>query len=207
MDFTLAQLALIFTPGIIWANIDSKFGSGLKPNQTTFFIRAFIFGMATYSVLYLLYYAFDQSFGYADLAVDPSKINLISLKDEVALSIPLSFVLSVFWLWFVKYKVLKRFLHYIGASRRYGDEDVWSYTLNSDDKRVEYVHLRDLDNGFIFSGWVNTYSESEDFRELVLSDAIVYDEQGNEVSRPPILYISRPRGNIWLEFPYGTNGD
>lgn len=207
MDFALAQLALIFTPGIIWANIDAKFGAGLKPSQTTFFIRAFIFGMATYSTLFLLYSLCGKEFGYAELANDPSKVNLIELKDEIAWSIPLSFILAIIWLWFVRYQILKRILHSIGATRRYGDEDVWSYTLNSDDKRVEYVHMRDLENGFIFSGWVHTYSENEEYRELLLSDAIVYDDGGTKISEPPVLYISRPKDNIWLEFPYRNEGD
>lgn len=206
MDFALAQLALIFTPGIIWANIDTKFGAGLKPSQTTFFIRAFIFGMGTYAFLFLLYSFFDKEFGYANLADDQVTINLMELKDEIAWSIPLSFGLSVIWLWLVRFRILKRFLHAVGATRRYGDEDVWSYTLNSDDKRVEYVHMRDLENGFIFAGWVNTFSESEECRELLLSDVIVYDETGKEISRPPVLYLARPKGNIWLEFPYRDEG-
>jgi hypothetical protein len=99
-----------------------------------------------------------------------------------------------------------RLLHEIGATRRYGDEDVWSYTLNSDKALVEYVHFRDLENGYTFAGWVNTYSESEDHRELLLRDVIVYDEVGTEISRPPHLYISRPKNNIWLEFPYKEEG-
>lgn len=206
MDFALAQLALVFMPGIIWANIDSKFGAGLKPQQTALLIRAFLFGMATYSILFLVYFIFDQPFGYQKLGTDAANINIIELKDEIAWSIPLSFALSVIWLWAVRYRWLIKFLHVVGATRRYGDEDVWSYTLNSDQSHVEYIHVRDLENGFIFAGWVNTYSESEDYRELLLRDVIVYDEEGNEISRPPFLYISRPKDNIWAEFPYRSEG-
>lgn len=206
MDFALAQLALIFMPGIIWANIDAKYGAGLKPQQTTLLIRAFMFGMATYATLFLIYTAFGKPFGYQDLANNPEKVDFFQLKDEIAWSIPLAFVLSVIWLWIVKFRLLVKFLHKIGATRRYGDEDVWSYTLNSDQANVEYVHVRDLDNGFIFAGWVNAYSETEDFRELLLAGVIVYDEEGTEISRPPFLYVSRPKNNIWLEFPYREEG-
>lgn len=206
MDFALAQLALIFMPGIIWANIDAKYGAGLKPQQTTLIIRAFLFGMATYTALFLIYSFCGKTFGYAALASDPEKVDFLQLKDEIAWSIPLSFVLSVLWLWFVRYRLLKKLLHLIRASKRYGDEDVWSYTLNSGQAHVEYVHFRDLENGFIFAGWINTYSESEDFRELLLRDVIVYDEAGTEISRPRHLYISRPKSNIWMEFPYREEG-
>ena len=194
-------------PGIIWARIDAKYGAGLKPDQATLLIRAFLFGLATYSVLFLLYTAFGKGFGYSTLGNDLEKLDLVALKDEIAWSIPLSFALSILWLWAVRYRLLMKFLHKINATHRYGDEDVWSYTFNSDQANVEYVHVRDLENGYIFAGWVNTYSESEDHRELLLRDVIVYDEDGTEISQPPHVYISRPKNNIWIEFPYkkGTN--
>jgi|TARA_B100000497_G_C7558209_1_gene336911 hypothetical protein len=56
MDFELAQLALIFAPGLIWANIDEKYGAGKPPNTVKFFVRSFLFGLTTYAVLYLTYY-------------------------------------------------------------------------------------------------------------------------------------------------------
>lgn len=206
MDFALAQLALVFMPGIIWANIDAKYGAGLKPQQTTLIIRAFLFGMATYTSLYLIYSLCDKDFGYAELASNPEKVDFFQLKDEIAWSIPLSFALSVAWLFAVRFRLLMKFLHLIGATRRYGDEDVWSYTLNSDQPHVEYAHFRDLENGYIFAGWINTYSESEEQREILLRDVIVYDEDGTIISEPPHLYISRPKNNIWLEFPYRQEG-
>jgi hypothetical protein len=206
MDFAFAQLALVFLPGIIWANIDAKYGAGLRPDQATLLLRAFMFGMATYSVTFVLYLLFQKDFGYSVSAISTDGVNLLELKDEIAWSIPSSLFLSTIWLYIVRHRLLMRFLHCIGATRRYGDEDVWSYTLNSRDANVEYVHVRDIGNGFIFAGWVNGYSENEDFRELLLSDVIVYSSKGEEISRPPVLYISRPKDNIWVEFPYRKEG-
>ena len=202
MDFAVAQLALIFMPGIIWAGIDARFGAGLKPNQIQLIIRSFLFGMATYSVLYIIYLYLGQEFGYSSIGDTPEHLDLFHLKDEIAWSTPLSFLLSICWLWSVRLKLLVKFLHKIGASRRYGDEDVWSYTFNSSEPYVEYVHVRDIENGFVFAGWVITYSEGEDNRELLLRDVIVYNDESVEVSHAPHLYICRPRASIWLEFPY-----
>lgn len=206
MDFALAQLALVFLPGIIWANIDAKYGAGLKPQQTTLLIRSFLFGMTTYSVLFLIYAVCGKAFGYAELGSEVNRVDLIELRDEIVWSIPLSFALAVIWLWSVRFKIFMKFLHLVGATRRYGDEDVWSFTLNSNRAAVEYGHFRDLENGYIFAGWINTYSENEENRELLLRDVIVYDEEGSEISRSPFLYISRPRTNIWLEFPFRVEG-
>ena len=206
MDFALAQLALVFMPGIIWANVDAKFGAGLKPTPTILVVRAFLFGMATYTTLYIIYSFCGKNFGYTTLGTHTDRVYLFLLKDEIAWSIPLSFALSIVWLWAVRYRILIKFLHKIGASRRYGDEDVWSYTLNSNQTHVEYVDFRDLENGYIFSGWINAYSESEDYRELLLRDVVVYDEEGAKISTAPFLYISRPKSNIWMEFPYRNEG-
>jgi hypothetical protein len=202
VDFAVAQLALIFMPGIIWAGIDARFGAGLKPDQIQLIIRSFLFGMATYSVLYIIYFYLGQDFGYSSIGAIPEHFDLFQFKDEIAWSIPLSFLLSICWLWSVRFKLLVKVLHKIGASRRYGDEDVWSYTFNSSQPYVEYVHVRDIENGFVFAGWVNTYSEGEDNRELLLRDVIVYNDESVEVSQAPYLYICRPRASIWLEFPY-----
>ena len=165
-----------------------------------------MFGMATYAILYMIYLYFGKQFAYQKLIGKSDDINIFEIRQEIAWSIPLSFALSIIWLWIVRYRLLKKLLHSLGATRRYGDEDVWTYTLNSDDANVEYIHLRDLDNKFIFAGWVNAYSESEEFRELLLSDVIVYDEEGAEISRSPVLYLSRPKANIWIEFPYRREG-
>ena len=207
MDLALAQLALVFMLGIIWANIDVKYGAGQKPQQSMFVIRAFMFGMATYATLYMIYLICEKPFGYEALIEEPRWLNFYELKDEIAWSIPLSLVLSTIWLWIVRFRLLKRFLHRIGATRRYGDEDVWSYTFNLGDANVEYVHFRDVESGFVFAGWVNAYSQSEDLRELLLSDVILYDEEGNEISRPPVLYLSRSKNDIWVEFPYRSEGN
>ncbi|TRD19006.1 DUF6338 family protein [Palleronia caenipelagi] len=206
MNLALAQLALVFMPGIIWANVDAKYGAGQKPQQTTLIIRAFLFGIATYSALFLIYFLCGRDFGVTSLAGDSGKIDIVPLQDEIAWSIPLSFSLSVVWLWAVRYRLLMRFLHKIGATRRYGDEDVWSFTMNSVAPHVEYVHFRDIENGYIFAGWVSTYSENDDQRELLLREVIVYDEEGIEVTRTPHLYISRPKSNIWIEFPFEEGG-
>jgi hypothetical protein len=206
MDFSLVQIAFVFLPGLIWASIDSKYGAGLRPSQTILMVRSFVFGLCTYSIIYLIYGWSGHEFGYSNLGVDGKSIDVAQLIDEIAWSVPVSFFLAICWLWVVRYRLLMKFLQCIGATRRYGDEDVWSFTLNSDDAHVEYVHVRDLENGFIFAGWVNTYSEGEDCRELLLGDVIVYDEYGTEISNPPFLYLSRPKNSIWIEFPYRVEG-
>ena len=203
MDIALAQLALIFLPGIIWANLDAEFGSGPKVDKPTLALNSFLFGIATYSALYIIYISFGYEFSSSALN-NPSKLNLADFVDEIVVSVPLSFLMSIIWLYSVRFRWIMKILNKIGATTRFGSEDVWSFTLNSSQKHVEYVDVRDIENGLTFSGYINSYSETEDIRELLLIDAIVYNENGVEISKAPHMYISFPRDRSWVEFPYST---
>ena len=92
MDFALAQLALVFMPGIIWANIDSKYGAGLKPQDTILIVRAFLFGMASYTALFLIYYFCGKEFGYAELANNTKNVDstILCSFGRVVVGSPLS---------------------------------------------------------------------------------------------------------------------
>lgn len=207
MNLAVAQIALIFLPGIIWATIDCKYGAGLRPDQFTLILRSFLFGVAAHSVLYVIYGMFSVRYGYTEVAGANAQIDLVEFMDEIFWSLPLALVMSILWLYAVKNRLLARFLNRIGATKRYGDEDVWSFTFNSGQPHVEYVHVRDLPTGMTFAGWVNAYSENEMIRELLLKDAIVYNEAGDAISEAPHLYIAREKISIWIDFPYREKGE
>ena len=58
----------------------------------------------------------------------------------------------------------------------------------------------------MYAGWVNTFSETDRVRELVLLEVIVYDFEGQELYRTPRLYLARPPDAIHIEFPYQPPG-
>jgi hypothetical protein len=64
MDYLVAQLALIFLPGILWATADNKYVSGGQVGQFTTILKSFTFGLTTYGVLYVLYTVFGFEFSY-----------------------------------------------------------------------------------------------------------------------------------------------
>jgi Family of unknown function (DUF6338) len=100
------------------------------------------------------------------------------------------------------YKLLTQLLQRIGATKRYGDEDVWDFTFNSGKPEVEYVHVRDFNKKITYAGWVEAFSETEKLRELRLRDVIVYDFEGNALYETPRVYLARKMDNIDIEFPY-----
>ncbi len=166
IDLLILQLAVIFLPGIIWAHLDASYAAKVKPSEGEFLLRAFLFGIAAYAVEFLIFAAFGRPFSMADLSEASTK-EIVSrdVLFEVVWAVAIGAVLAIAWLYLVRYKLLTRFLQLIGATKKYGDEDVWDFILNSNDPAVEYVHFRDLEHGFVYAGWVNSFSESDKLRE------------------------------------------
>lgn len=104
-------------------------------------------------------------------------------------------------MYFENYKLLAKFVNGIGATKSYGDEDVWDFLLNSSSKSVEYVNFRDFSNKAVYSGYVELFSQSGQMRELVLRDVKVYDFEGLEMYAVARLYISCNPANVHLELP------
>lgn len=202
MDIFLVQMAVLFLPGLIWASLDARYARTERAGQVELFIRAFMFGLATYAVLYLIYTVSGRDFSTVELKSPEDGVLLTqTIVDEIAWSLPLSFTLAVLWIALSTHKILPRFLQHIRATKRYGDEDVWDYTFNSSNASVEYVHVRDFERGITYAGWVDVFSESGKLRELVLRDVEIFDANGNKTDAP-LLYLAREPNNIHIEFPY-----
>ncbi|MGC8531667.1 MAG: DUF6338 family protein [Acidiphilium sp.] len=205
LNLLLVQLAVIFLPGIIWERLDARFAAKIKPSTWESLVRTLSFGLVVYTVEFMIYSAFNLHFTTADLTNAKAE-NVITkpVIFEIVGALPLSLGLATVWLYAARHKWISRFLQKIGATKKFGDEDVWDYTFNSSIPDVEYVHVRDFANGYLYAGWVNIFSETDRLRELVLLNVIVYDLNGVEQYQVPRLYIARPQENMHIEFPYTT---
>ena len=203
VSLLVIQIAIIFLPGIIWARLDLTYGKKGKLSDTEFLIRAFMFGMVTYAITFLVFTALGRPFAMLNFD-DQAKGALVTgqIAWEVVWATLTSILLSVIWLYITNYKILTRVLQFVKATKPYGDEDVWDFTFNSAQAAVEYCHYRDFEQKIVYSGWVDTFSETEKLRELVLRDAQVFDFDGKLLFEIPLLYLARKPDNIHLEFPY-----
>lgn len=204
IDILLFQLAIVFLPGLIWAQLDASYAMKEKPGPAEFLIRAFMFGLVTYVGVYCGYAMAGCSFSLLETG-DP-KLNIFLSKefiDEISISVPVAFVLAVIWIYAATYKWLTRFLHKIRATRKYGDEDVWDLAFNSPEMGSEYVHVRDFDKNITYAGWVSAFSDTGKLREILLSDALIYDDSGEE-TKIRLLYIARDKTDIHIEFPHAS---
>jgi hypothetical protein len=203
VDLLILQLAVLFLPGIIWARLDANYAAKVKPSEIEFFVRAFLFGITIYAVEFLLFALLGWPFIMVNLTeVSTKEVVTKDVVHEIVWGVGIGIVLSVLWIYASTYKLVTIVLQAIKATKKYGDEDVWDFTFNSGKAAVEYIHFRDFANGYVYSGWVNTFSETDKLRELVLRDVVVSDFDGTELFKLPFLYLARSPENMHIEFPY-----
>ena len=209
MNTLALTLALIFLPGIIWARLDAKYGSQTKPSRFDLVLNIFVFGLVAYIGTYLLYLipgiGLIATFDLSRLEVDDeaaADILRTAIIDDIIVATVLSLLLAPTWLAIKNRKYIPRILQRLQVTNRYGDEDVWDFTLNAAGKQTRYVNLRDAQTGLTFSGYVEVYSENPALRELVLRDVETFDSaSGEKIYELPRLYIAREPNEMTLEFP------
>lgn len=106
MSLIVVQIAILFLPGLIWAHIDRKYASYRAYNNTELFLKAFLFGLSAYSVIFLLYSMMGLEFSAT--VVEPKSdgaIDLVDFYDEILLSLPVALSLSILWTYDATYKL------------------------------------------------------------------------------------------------------
>jgi len=206
VDIFFFQLVIIFIPGIIWERVDTQYGRERSKEQWDVIRRSFIFGLFSYVILFavlwfLSLFQGDIGFRLFQIKKDESFLDADALK-EVFFASLVAVICSVLWLYITNYKLLTWVLQKIHATKRYGDEDVWEFMFNSSRAEAEYVHLRDFEKKITYAGWVETFSETEKQRELILRDVVVHAFEGNVLFESPRIYLARKADDIDIEFPY-----
>lgn len=98
----------------------------------------------------------------------------------------------------IQHKWLTKWAQHWNISSKFGDENLWSYFLNS--KEIRWVCIRDKSAGFTYQGVIDSYSENEELREVALRDVSVYTYNDSELCyKLPAMYLSFPASNLNLE--------
>jgi Family of unknown function (DUF6338) len=164
-------------------------------------LNAFIFGVISYAVLDGIYWLRGSKLHIIDLDVNSTKLLQPDTFQDISFSMLVAIILSVIYLSVENYKLFTRFIQFIGATKTFGDEDVWDFVFNSSSTSVNFVYFRDFEQKTVYAGYVDVFSESGQLRELVLRDVYVYDFEGAEMYRMPRIYLARAPENIHIEFP------
>jgi hypothetical protein len=199
------QISILFIPGIIWAQIHSIYASRRKPNQFEFIVNSLLFGLVSYTFAALLARVFCIPFALPKVNTGEAQIDLGTSLSQLILPLLSASILSVAWCFWENNAVFAHIINKIGASKSFGNQDVWEFTFNSGDKSAEFVNIRDYQNNLVYAGFVRAWSGSDQTREILLVDVRVHDEDGLELYAMPMMYLSREKETLTIEFPSTQN--
>lgn len=193
------RLVVLVLPGLVGSLFYRKLRGGRQQKDWRDLAEITLFALSSYAL-----------YGAAlELFAAEGPVALKALFDEgvpvrwteVVVASFISVGLAVLVSYVNEWKLINRFGKYIGATWRYGDEDVWEHFHNSSEYG-RWVFVRDHKLDLVYFGWIDTFSESGAERELLISDVEVYsNEDGERLYEVPVLYVARDRHDFTIEVP------
>jgi hypothetical protein len=194
-EFTL-KLIILLIPGGVSAIIYEKLTIKKKWSPFQFVANSIIFGGISYIAAQLI---------LGKVFEDES---LLSFWDNLpAKEIPFNIVVKAtgfsILIGFLgagldKFKVINRIATLFGLSTKYGDENLFTYFMGS--KQSDEIYVRDLATNQTYHGMVLSFSETDEFKEIVLRDVKVYDyESSTYLYDIAYVYLSRSKDLLTLE--------
>jgi hypothetical protein len=215
MNDLAVLVGLISFPGLIATVIcDKLVVHAERWTSFKYSIYTFIFGVGSYAVLQFLTWITSLVGRHLPFLSESASLGLWSTLSsghdlhfsEVAWATGLSPFIALAAVYSVNKKHMTRFAQWLGISNKYGDENLFSYFLNSPD--VQWVYLRDPANGFTYMGAVSSFSEAKAVQEITLTDVTVYSyEDSDLLYRLDSIYLSRPLGTFTIESPNSAEGE
>jgi len=214
-DLTIRIFVLIF-PGVIAAIIVDNLTVHTRWSSFAFGLYSIILGFSCYLfyqvILFLIgtirfiftgefeyeYASFWQSLFDKSIAISSWEILFTSFCGLI-----LGFVVTAF----IQKKILFRFAKIFNVSDKFGDENLYMYFLNA--KEIDWVWVRDEDNGYTYEGRVDAFSENATTRELTLTNVKVYPYNDiKPLYEIPIIYLSFPiETTMVIEVPNKAKGE
>ncbi len=208
------RLILLFLPGIICTlTIDLLTIHG-RWSPFDFLLRAFVFGIVTYLLLQLILFVPS---GIGNLCSrEPINLTYMSIWQslakqetavdfrEIAGSSLLSLIVGLLVSKIMNDKLIIKIGRKLKITTKFGDDDVWSYFLSGDD--VHWVWIRRPQQNIVYEGWVQSFSESEKTREIVLRDVKVYTNNDSSfLYEVPAAYLSGEPNSLQIELPQDSS--
>lgn len=202
------KLIILLVPGALATTIFKRLTIRHKEQSDFMFvIISIMFGMFSYLVLQLIIYVI--TFGKnicSETEIKYEKIETfakLSISDSIPYSeIIWASVISIF-LGFIISKVdhsklINNIARRLKISSKYGDENLYSYFLNSPD--INWVYVRDIDNSLTYFGTVESFSETIEHKEIVLGQVTVYSyPKSKELYEIDRIYLVFPKDKLIIE--------
>jgi hypothetical protein len=112
----------------------------------------------------------------------------------------LSIPLAVLACYAYEYKWLNVLGQTIGATTRFGNEDIWNLFQQNADLKGKWATVRDHKLNLYYYCWIQAFSDSGKERELFLREVHVYDESAARLlHKTQLMYLSRNSDDLTIE--------
>ncbi len=205
IDMALIKLVLLAIPGIAASLLYGKLTGKKNRKAWHDLFEIVVFSLFAYGLLGLTYGAVGLVLGrpvkvqfFAVLfAEEPQFTSWHEIAFASAIGIALSLVAS---LSYTRHWV-NRLGYTLRVTKRSSDSDLWD-SFNTDED-FRWVFVRDHKRDLVYFGWVQSFSESERERELILRDVNVYTNRqpAGKLYHLEALYLAREKDDITIEVP------
>lgn len=210
MNDLVILVGLISFPGLVATIIcDKILVHTEKWASFKYAVYTFILGVAAYLALQIIVGLVDLSGRYLPfLGKDPALNIWGILTDrsngirwgEIAWATALAPFVAGIAAVITNKKIVNKVAQLLRISDKYGDENLFSYFLNSPD--VRWVYVRDIENNLSYRGLVKSFAETKEVQEVVLTDVTVFDyENSDELYSVERIYLAKPAGSFVIETP------
>lgn len=202
MSELTVQLILLLLPGALSALVVERLTVHPTWSQFRFVLYSILLGAASYATLDLVLRVTGWSLApvsgrlsvWGALATDGQTIP----SEELLLACVVGLLLGLLLTRSVQNKWLHRLGKRLGATTKYGDENLFSYFLASPE--TDWVFISDKEKGLTYEGLLQSFSESERVREVLLLNARVYTyEDSSFLYELKHLYLSFAPGELAIE--------
>lgn len=212
------NLFVIFVPGVVATLIIRYITTSRQFTVFEFLIYSAILGIAIFAIMEIccsLYWIVLSVFDRDIFLV--KKLNLsiwrrIFSSDgnlneyEMYLSYLLAIPMGILIGFITSRKVLIRLLQWLHLTSRYGDNDVWSFYLNS--PNTKWIFLHDKNENLTYYGKIRAFSDSLESREILLEEVSVYvSDSWQELYCSDAIYLDLRNKEFKIETPKPLNNE
>lgn len=209
MNDLVLSVAVVLFPGLIAAILTDNLIVHKKPwSNFKLGLYSFVFGVSCYTVLQLIAWVgvfnpFNLTFlpklaGQLDIwNFGTNSHSSIEIEEVIAAS-ALAIPIAAFFSRIVNTKLFTYLAKLAANSDKYGDENLFSYYLTSDE--ISWVYVKDREANLTYEGYIDAFSENETIQEVVLKDVTVYGYTfSEELYTAPSIYLCKPLGVLIIE--------
>ncbi len=204
------RIIFLLLPGAIAATLYWKLKGRATRKDWEDFLEVIIFSIISYLLYALITYILSffnfiwnifglraKEFTYFQAFFsDAVPLDLTEVFYASLLSIPLAVVAAYSY----KYKTINKVGQKIGATTRFGDEDIWDFFHHSPAIRGNWTTVRDHKLKLYYLCWIQAFSDTGKERELLLREVDVYnDDTGECLYKTDVMYLSRKNDELTIE--------